>query len=146
MEKLEALISHCPFDQRLSSLGFLSILPSSLPNVAQFQLKDLEFNQIQLWYYQEENGDLVAELRDRLSKFQQHLMTELERISTTSRAYIFKATSNLFCLHSATPPTCLSPLQQNQSLLLHPIDLDLHPKRFLHQMGGVKLMLLISPN
>ncbi len=47
------------------------------------------------WIDQEEDADLVAELRDLPSKFQQHLMPDLERLSTTSRAYIFKANKEI---------------------------------------------------
>ncbi|XVF15173.1 hypothetical protein REPUB_Repub09cG0127600 [Reevesia pubescens] len=42
------------------------------------------------WIDQEDDSDLVAEFRDLPTKFQQTLIPDLEKISTTSKAYITK--------------------------------------------------------
>ncbi|XVF17231.1 hypothetical protein REPUB_Repub10bG0102000 [Reevesia pubescens] len=42
------------------------------------------------WIDQEDDSDLVAQFRDLPTKFQQTLIPDLERISTTSKAYITK--------------------------------------------------------
>lgn len=47
------------------------------------------------WIDQEEDGDLVSEFRDLPSRFQKTLMPDLERISTTSKAYISKANKEI---------------------------------------------------
>lgn len=47
------------------------------------------------WMFEEEEDDLVSELKDLPSKFQQTLLPDLERISTTSKAYITKANKEI---------------------------------------------------
>ncbi|CAN0919575.1 hypothetical protein LINGRAHAP2_LOCUS31537 [Linum grandiflorum] len=44
---------------------------------------------------EEEEGDLVSEFRDLPSKFQQHLIPDLERISMTSRKYLTQANKEM---------------------------------------------------
>ncbi|KAK7306009.1 hypothetical protein VNO77_43923 [Canavalia gladiata] len=47
------------------------------------------------WLFQEEDDDFVAEIKDLPIKFQQTLIPDLERISTTSKAYITKANKQI---------------------------------------------------
>lgn len=47
------------------------------------------------WIDQDEDDDLVAEFRDLPARFQKTLVPDLERISSTSKAYIFKANKEI---------------------------------------------------
>ncbi|XP_056163632.1 uncharacterized protein LOC115668749 [Syzygium oleosum] len=47
------------------------------------------------WLDSEENNDLVSEFRDLPTKFQQTLIPDLERISTTSKAYLTQANKQM---------------------------------------------------
>ncbi|KAJ1377344.1 hypothetical protein SESBI_48999 [Sesbania bispinosa] len=47
------------------------------------------------WIFEDEDGDFVSEFKDLPIKFQQTLIPDLERISTTSKAYITKANKQI---------------------------------------------------
>ncbi|XP_004502433.1 uncharacterized protein [Cicer arietinum] len=47
------------------------------------------------WFFDEEDADFVSEFKDLPIKFQQTLLPDLERISTTSKAYLTKANKEI---------------------------------------------------
>lgn len=57
--------------------------------------KGVQQQQPSNWMFEEEEEDLVSELKDLPIKFQQTLLPDLERISTTSKAYITKANKEM---------------------------------------------------
>ncbi|KAK8501366.1 hypothetical protein V6N13_089121 [Hibiscus sabdariffa] len=64
------------------------------------------------WIDEEDDSDLVAEFRDLPTKFQETLIPDLERISTTSKAYIarynkeFTKTVQTLCRQQTCPHHC----------------------------------------